>query len=60
MEINRIYTFNEILKHGLQPNSISNVSFRVFQHGDKVFFFEPLGTESFRLYSIISKKSFFL
>ena len=60
MEINRTYTYNEIAESGLQPHNIENIDVSVFESTDKVFFFEPVDNENFRLYSIISKKSFFL
>ncbi len=60
MELDKIYTFNEITSFGLTPNQIENVDFKIYEGTKKVYFFEPVGGNNFRLYSIISKKSFFL
>ncbi|MDZ7742075.1 MAG: hypothetical protein U5Q03_10070 [Bacteroidota bacterium] len=60
MELDKIYTFNEIASFGLTPNQIENVDFKVYEGTKKVYFFESVGGNNFRLYSIISKKSFFL
>jgi hypothetical protein len=60
MEIDNIYTESEIKEHGLAPNKLENFDFKVFQGSSKVYFFEPIGSNNYRLYSVISKKSFFL
>jgi len=60
MEINKVYTYLELIDKGLEKSELDNVDFIIFQNNDKVFFFEPIESEYFRLYSIISKKSFFL
>ncbi len=52
MKIDSVYTISEIRHFGLRQNQIENVNFMVFQNENKVFFFEPDGIESYRLYSI--------
>lgn len=60
MEIDKIYSLSEIQRFGLIANQIENVDYIVFQGGKKVYFFEPIGSDNYRLYSVINKKSFFL
>ncbi|MFZ4463011.1 MAG: hypothetical protein ACOYN5_04150 [Bacteroidales bacterium] len=60
MKINEIYTVAEIRELGLVEKQIKEIQAKVFLNGTKVYFFEPVSTQSMRLYSIINKRSFFL
>lgn len=60
MKINEIYTVAEIRELGLVEKDIKEIQAKVFLNGTKVYFFEPVSTQSMRLYSIINKRSFFL
>lgn len=61
MKINDIYTKNELESFGLVERQVKDINARVYLNGSKVFFFEPLADQqTFRLYSIINKRSFFL
>ncbi|MDP3463802.1 MAG: hypothetical protein Q8S18_13500 [Bacteroidales bacterium] len=60
MKINEVYTMQEIREFGLTEKSVKDIHAKVFLNGTKVYFFEPITTQSLRLYSIINKRSFFL
>lgn len=60
MKIDQIYTEREISNYGLSPKEIMNVCYRVFYKEQKIYFFEELEKDEFRLYSVIGEKSFFL
>jgi len=60
MEIDSIYSFDEILQLGLQDEHILRGNAKAFIKGDKVYFFEEVDPKHLRLYSVINKKSFFL
>jgi len=60
MEINEVYTIKEIQEQGLTERCIKDIQAKVYLNGTKVYFFEPINNQAFRLYSIINKRSFFL
>lgn len=60
MEINEVYTEKEIKEQGFVEKQVKEIQAKVFLNGSKVYFFEPINTQSMRLYSIINKRSFFL
>jgi len=60
MKIDQIYTEREISNFGLTPREIMNVSYKVFEKEQKIYFFEELQRDEFRLYSVIGERSFFL
>jgi hypothetical protein len=61
MTVNRIYTLNEILAYGLQEHAVKEINAKVFLNGERVYFFELIDNQqSYRLYSIINKRSFYL
>jgi len=61
MKINDTYTKNELESFGLVERQVKDINAKVYLNGSKVFFFEPLADQqSYRLYSIINKRSFFL
>lgn len=60
MKINEVYTISEITKQGLVEKQIKEIPAKVFSNGTQVYFFEPVSTQTMRLYSIINKRSFFL
>lgn len=60
MKIDQIYTAIDISNYGLTPREIMNVSYKVFEKEQKIYFFEELKSDEFRLYSVIGERSFFL
>jgi len=60
MEIDAIYSTDEIVRLGLRKEHILRTKAKAFEKGDKVYFFEEVSPKHLRLYSIINKKSFFL
>lgn len=61
MKINEVYTLGQIQEQGLVERQVKDIDAKVYLNGTKVYFFEPLNKQdSFRLYSIINKRSFFL
>ncbi len=60
MEVNAIYSIEEIMQQGFFEESAIRENSKVFIKGDKVYFFESLDAKHLRLYTIINKKSFFL
>lgn len=61
MKVNEIYTLKEIQAYGLKEHPAREINAKVYLNGDKVYFFELIDNQqSYRLYSIINKRSFFL
>ena len=60
MEIDKVYSLEEIQKNGLKPNPVANVDYSVFKKQEKIYFFEQNPDHNLRLFSIINKQSFFL
>ncbi len=60
MKVNEVYSIDEIREQGLVEKQIKEIQAKIFLNGTKVYFFEPISTQSMRLYSIINKRSFFL
>jgi len=61
MKVNEEYSLAQILQEGFVERQVKDIDAKVFLNGTKVYFFEPLNKQNtFRLYSIINKRSFFL
>ncbi len=60
MKTDEIYTSDEIRSFGLTERHIPSIKARIFIGENKVYFFEPIKSQAFRLYSVINKRSFFL
>ncbi len=61
MKIGNVYKLNEILEKGLyQHEPIIEFNSVIFLNDYFVYFFEAINDSEFRLYSIISKRSFYL
>ncbi|MBK9291410.1 MAG: hypothetical protein IPM52_07270 [Bacteroidetes bacterium] len=61
MKINEVYTLKQIQDHGLTEHQVKEINAKVYLNGDKVYFFELIDNQqSYRLYSVINKRSFFL
>ncbi|MBU1371009.1 MAG: hypothetical protein KJ578_07475 [Bacteroidetes bacterium] len=61
MKINEIYSKKDLNESGLVERQVKDINAKVYLNGSKVFFFEQLDNQhSYRLYSIINKRSFFL
>lgn len=59
LEINQVYRENDLDEFGLFLLYCTGDRY-VFQKDNQVYFFEELKERSFRLYDVISKRSFFL
>lgn len=61
MKINDVYQLNEILGMGLsQHKPVDEFNAVIFLNENYVYFFERINDSEFRLYSVISKRSFCL
>ena len=60
MELNEAYSLNQIIANGMTEKDVKDLDAKIFTKENKVYFFEHLNNEDFRLYTIINKKSFFL
>ncbi len=60
LEIDQTVTVKEIAFAGLKELNIAEVSAKIFEKGDKVYFFDEMDSDHYRLYSVIHKRSFFL
>lgn len=60
MEIDKVYSLEEIEENGLSSNPVANVDYSVFEKKEKIYFFEQNSKNNLRLFSIINKHSFFL
>ena len=60
MKIDNIYTEKEIESLGFSSKDVKDLNTRIYTLGDKVYFFEQMDSDKLRLYTIISKKSFFI
>lgn len=60
LKINQTVTAEEIAFAGLKELNVAEVSAKIYERGDKVYFFDVMDSEHYRLYSVIHKRSFFL
>ncbi len=60
MRINEVYTAEEITNQGLTKRNVTAIKAKIYSNDQKIYFFEPVNSQAFRLYSIINKRSFFL
>ena len=60
MELNKNYSIKEIESNGLVAKDIRDMDTKIFTNKDKVYFFESIDEAKLRLFSVISKRSFFL
>ena len=60
MEINKNYSLSQIESNGLLEKDVKDINSKIFVNDNKVYFFEELTGELYRLYSVINKQSFFL
>jgi len=60
MKINDSYSVDQIESIGLKEKEVKDLQASIYTKDQKVYFFEPIGKEKFRLYSIINERSFFL
>ena len=62
MKINEKYSLNEIISNGLVEKNVKELDVKIFtsEQENKVYFFENIGNSFFRLYTVISRRSFFL
>lgn len=60
MKVNQYYSIQQIETNGLIEKNVKDVNATIFTKDSKVYFFEPLGKEKYRLYSVINERSFFL
>ncbi len=60
MKINNNYSIDQIESIGLKEREVKDLQASIFTKDQKVYFFERLDHEKFRLYSVINERSFFL
>ena len=60
MELNEEYSLSQIKSNGLVEKSVKDLDAKIFTNDNKVYFFENIENKFYRLYSVISKRSFFL
>ena len=60
MEIDKLYTTEEIESKGLSYKEVKDLNTKIYTLDDKVYFFELVEGRQLRLYTVISKKSFFV
>lgn len=60
MKINNKYSIDQIESTGLKEKEVKDLQASIYTKDHKVYFFEPVGKKTFRLYSIINERSFFL
>jgi hypothetical protein len=60
MKINNNYSIDQIESIGLKEKEVKDLQTSIFTKDQKVYFFEQIDHERYRLYSIINERSFFL
>ena len=60
MVIDKLYTKEQIESEGLNHKEIKDIDTKIYTMGDKVYFFESVNGTRLRLFTIISKRSFFI
>ncbi len=60
MQINFDYSIDQIESDGLEEREVKDLQASIFTKDRKVYFFEKVKNEKFRLYSVINERSFFL
>ncbi|MAZ94167.1 MAG: hypothetical protein CMF58_07060 [Lentimicrobiaceae bacterium] len=60
MIINYNYSLAQIESTGLIEKAVKNLKACIFTKDQKVYFFEKTTSETYRLYSVINERSFFL
>ena len=62
MKINEQYSLSEIKSNGLVEKEVKELNVKIFtsETDNQVYFFENIGNSLYRLYTVISKRSFFL
>ena len=60
LKINQTVTATEIVQAGLKELDVAEISAKIYEKGDKVYFFDEMDADHYRLYSVINKRSFFL
>ncbi len=57
---NESYTLDEIMKEGLKEKEMKELTAKIFEKEDMVYFFDVTTDLKYRLFSVIHKRSFFL
>ncbi|MBT4060573.1 MAG: hypothetical protein HOE71_01205 [Lentimicrobiaceae bacterium] len=60
MKINYNYSLDQIESTGLIEKFVKDLKASIFTKDQKVYFFEKTNRETYRLYSVINERSFFL
>ncbi len=60
IQINKIFSLEELASQGLKKRDIKELSAKVFVKDSNVYFFDQPDKKHYRLYSVINKRSFFL
>ncbi len=60
VELNQTVSVEEIAISGLKELNVAEISAKIFEKGDRVYFFDKMDSSHYRLFSVINKRSFFL
>ncbi len=60
MKIDNNYSIDQIESIGLKEREVKDLQASIFTKDQKVYFFERLDQQKYRLYSVINERSFFL
>jgi hypothetical protein len=60
MEINKLYTKDQLELKGLRFREIKDLDTQIYSGNEKVYFFEIVGANKYRLFSVISEKSLYV
>lgn len=59
-ELDCCYKESEILEFGLKPLNVPKLNYIIYEDDSKIYFFEQIKDDLFRLYCKTSKKSYYL
>jgi len=60
MKLNQTVSVEEIAILGLKELNVAEISAKIYEKGDRVYFFDEMDSSHYRLFSVINKRSFFL
>lgn len=60
LKLNQTVSVEEIAVAGLKEMDITEISAKIYEKGDRVYFFDKTDSSHYRLFSVIHKRSFFL
>jgi len=60
LKVNQTISNEEIAVSGLKERNVAEISAKIYEKGDRVYFFDEMDSSHYRLFSVIHKRSFFL